>query len=42
MKSKYWYYKSSDIIGTGKEEQEVRALRIKKRAAKALKAQQKL
>jgi hypothetical protein len=42
MKSKYWYFKGSDIIGTGNEEQEAKELRAKKLKAKALKMQKKI
>ena len=34
MKSQYWYYKGSDIIGTGEEEQKMREEREKKRRDK--------
>jgi hypothetical protein len=42
MKSKWWYYKGSDIIGTGNGEQEAKDLRAKRRKAKALKMQKKI
>jgi hypothetical protein len=39
VKSKYWYYKGSDIIDTRKKEKETRALKAKRQAAKAKKRQ---
>jgi hypothetical protein len=35
MKTQYWYYKGSDIIGTGEEEQKMREERANKRRLKA-------
>jgi hypothetical protein len=35
MKSQYWYYKCSDIIGKGEEEAKMREERAKKRREKA-------
>jgi hypothetical protein len=34
MKTQYWYYKGSDIIGTGEEEQKMREERANKRRLK--------
>jgi hypothetical protein len=39
MKSTYWYYKGSDIIGKGNEEDKIREERMRK--AKAMRAQNK-
>jgi hypothetical protein len=39
VKSKYWYYNSSDIIDTRKKDEETRVLKAKRRAAKAKKRQ---
>jgi hypothetical protein len=39
VKSKYWYYNDSDIIDTRKNDEEIRALKAKRRAAKAKKRQ---
>ena len=35
MKTQYWYYKGSDIIGTGEEEKKMREERAIKRRKKA-------
>ena len=34
MKTQYWYYRGSDIIGTGEEEKKMREERAKKRRDK--------
>jgi hypothetical protein len=34
MKTQYWYYKGSDIIGTGEEEKKMREERRKRRIEK--------
>jgi hypothetical protein len=41
MKTQYWYYKGSDIIGAGEEEKKMREERANKRRLKAEKERRK-